>query len=79
MSYEVLEKQIKALPEQAFSELANYIEYLTFRYAKKDEGVSVKNKINEFLEKNPNAFEEFKTIENAGVSSIRELTKNDSW
>ena len=78
MPYDVLEKTINSLPEAALVELTHYVEYLASIYSQK-ENQSVTNKINNFLKNNPDCFDEFKTIEKASLSSIRELTKNDMW
>ena len=78
MLYDVLEKTINSLPEAALVELTHYVEYLASIYSQK-ENQSVTNKINNFLKNNPDCFDEFKTIEKASLSSIRELTKNDMW
>lgn len=79
MPYEILEKQINSLPSEAIVELSHYVEYLSIRYAKKEKEPSLTNKINDFFQKNSNSFNEFKIMEKANLSSIRELTKNDSW
>ncbi len=79
MSYEVLEKQIKALPDDAFTELSHYVEYLTMRYGWQKKEISITNKINDFFKQNPDSFNEFKNIEKSNLSSLRELTKNDTW
>lgn len=79
MPYEVLEKQIKALPEEAILEVAHYVEYISAVYKVKKSDDSIKNKINTFLQKNPDAFDEFAPVQETGIEAIRELTKNDSW
>ena len=79
MSFEVLQKQIQALPEAALNELFHYVEYLSFVYSNKKETNAVTSKIDDFLKKNPDAFEEFRENEKASIKSIRELTKNDTW
>ena len=76
MPYEVLERQIRALPETAQQE---YVGYLFSIYNKKQSTSSVKDRINAFLKDNPNAFEEFAPVTNSGLEAIRELTKNDEW
>ena len=78
MSYEVLEKQIKALPAKAFEEVAHYVSYLTALYENTQDD-SVSQKVDDFLKKNPNVFDEFSGMKNAGLENIRELTKNDTW
>ena len=79
MSYDALEKQIRALPDEAQQEIAHYVGYLFSLYNSTSEKKTVSEKINTFLQKNPTAFDEFKDFENAGLESIRELTKNDTW
>ncbi len=79
MPYEVLERQIRALPETAQQEVAHYVGYLFSIYNKKQSSSSVKDRINAFLKDNPNAFEEFTPVTNSGLEAVRELTKNDEW
>lgn len=79
MPYNVLEKTINSLPEAAVIELTHYVQYLASIYSTKDKNAYITNRINEFLQKNSDAFTEFKTLEKASLSSIRELTKNDTW
>lgn len=79
MPYDVLEKTINSLPEAAVIELTHYVQYLASIYSTKEKDISVTNRINDFLQKNPDAFAEFKTMEKASLSSIGELTKNDTW
>lgn len=79
MSYEVLERQIKALPETAQQEVVHYVGYLFSIYCKKKTESTVKDQINAFLKENPNAFDEFASVRNCGLEAIRELTKNDEW
>lgn len=79
MPYEVLEKQIKALPEEAVLEVAHYVDYISSIYKVKQSDDSIKSKINAFLQKNPDAFDEFSPVQEAGIEAIRELTKNDTW
>ncbi len=80
MPYEVLEKQINALPIEAQQEVAHYVAFLFSIYnSKKNKKNGISEKINSFLKANPNAFDEFEPIRNAGLESIRELTKNDTW
>ncbi len=79
MPYDILEKTINSLPEAAIIELTHYVQYLASVYSAKETESSITNKINDFLKNNPDAFAEFKTMEKASLSSIRELTKNDAW
>ncbi len=80
MSYEILERQIRSLPDEAMQELSHYVTYLTFVYnSKKDNSTSISEQISEFMQKNPNAFDEFSTVQDAGLESIRKLTKDDAW
>lgn len=79
MPYEILEKQIKALPAQAFEEVAHYVEYISAVYKVKQSDDSIKNKINSFMQENPSAFDEFEPVQECGIEAIRELTKNDTW
>lgn len=66
LPYDVLEKTINSLPEAALVELTHYVEYLASIYSQK-ENHSVTNKINNFLKKNPDCFDEFKTMEKASL------------
>lgn len=79
MTYDVLEKQIKALPEVAQKEVEHYVGYLFSIYNEKQQNQSVTERINSFLTANPSAFEEFAPLRDVGLESIRELTKNDTW
>lgn len=79
MSFDVLQKQIQSLPDAALDELLHYVEYLTFVYSSKKETNGITSKINDFLQNNPNAFDEFKDAQKTSIASIRELTKNDTW
>lgn len=81
MPYEILEKQIKSLPENAVLEVMHYVGYLASLYSQqeKNKSESITDKINNFLVKNPTAFDEFMPMQNASLGAIRELTKNDTW
>ena len=79
MPFEILEKQIRALPETAQLEVAHYVDYLFSLYNKKPDTDSVAERVNTFLRENPNAFDEFASVRECGLESIRELTKNDMW
>ena len=80
MAYKLLEKQIDALPIEAQQEVAHYVGYLYSLYnVRKSRKISVADKINAFMKENPNAFDEFAPVRDAGLQAIRELTKNDSW
>lgn len=79
ISYEVLEQQIRALPDEAQLAIAHYVSYLYSIYNSISEKKETAEKINTFLKKNPSAFAEFNYVENVGLESIRELTKNDTW
>ncbi len=80
MAYKTLERQIDALPMEAQQEVAHYVGYLYSLYsARKNRKISVAEKINVFMKENPNAFDEFAPVRDAGLQAIRELTKNDSW
>ena len=79
MPYDVLERQIKALPESAQLEVAHYVGYLFSIYNEKREASSVSERINAFMKENPDAFDEFVPVRECGLEAIRELTKNDEW
>ncbi|MBP5603053.1 MAG: DUF2281 domain-containing protein [Treponema sp.] len=79
MSYEALEKQIRALPETAQQEVAHYVGYLLSLYNAKAKTDSITERINKFMLENPTAFDEFSPVQEAGIEAIRELTKNDEW
>lgn len=82
MPFAVLEKQISALPLEAQREVVHYVGYLYSLYnskSSKKRKQSISERINEFMKENPNAFDEFAPVQNAGIEAIRELTKNDSW
>lgn len=77
MSYELLEKQIRALPERAQQEVAHYVGYLSALYGNSDGMIS--ERIDAFMRENPNVFDDFAPVRETGIEAIRELTKNDSW
>lgn len=79
MPFEILEKQIRALPETAQLEVAHYVGYLYALYNKKPDTNSITERVNAFLKENPGAFDEFAPVRECGLESIRELTKNDTW
>ena len=79
MSYDTLEKQIQALPLEAQKEVAHYVGYLVSLYSSVNQKNTISDRINNFMKKNPTAFNEFSGIQEAGLESIRELTKNDTW
>ena len=79
MSYDTLEKQIRALPLEAQEEIAHYVGYLFSLYNSVNQKNAISEKINTFMKNNPTAFNEFSDIQNTGLESIRELTKNDTW
>lgn len=79
MPYEVLERQIKSLPQEALQEVSHYVTYLAFLYKKREKTESISKKIDAFMKENPDAFNEFKAVQESGIESIRELTKNDVW
>ncbi len=79
MLFSVLEKQINALPYEAQQEIVHYVDYLYSIYNVKKRNSSISERINAFMKENPDAFNEFETVRNAGIEAIRELTKNDSW
>ncbi|MBO4386450.1 MAG: hypothetical protein J5817_05470 [Treponema sp.] len=79
MSYETLEKQIKALPVEAQQEVEHYVGYLLSIYSPMTKKDIISSRINAFMKENPSAFDEFEHEQNAGLEAIRELTKNDSW
>ena len=59
MPYEVLERQIRALPETAQLEVAHYVGYLYSLYNAKPKNECVTEKVNAFLKANPAVFDEF--------------------
>ena len=78
MAYKFLEEQIDALPIEAQQEVAHYVGYLHSLYnARKRQKLSVADRVNAFMKENPNAFDEFAPVRDAGLQAIRELTKND--
>ncbi|WP_147634154.1 hypothetical protein [Treponema pectinovorum] len=79
MSFEILEKQIRSLPENAQKEVEHYVGYLVSIYNSNSDAISVEQRIDKFFKKNPNAFGEFKQTSDVGIKSIQELTKNDVW
>lgn len=79
MTYEVLERQIRALPEAAQREVAHYVGYLSSVYGDGAKNEAVKERIHAFMRENPAAFDEFAPVRGAGIEAIRELTKNDEW
>lgn len=79
MPYELLEKQIKSLPEALQLEVVHYVGYLFSLYNKKPSLDSITECANAFLQENPGAFDEFSQLRECGLEAIRELTKNDTW
>ena len=79
MSYDTLEKQIQALPLEAQQEVAHYVEYLFALYNSVNQKNEISKRINTFMKKHPTAFNDFSNTQDAGLESIRELTKNDTW
>ena len=79
MPYEVLEKQIRALPETAQLEVAHYVGYLYALYTGKTRDASISARINAFMQENPSAFDEFAPVREAGLMTIQELVKDDTW
>ena len=79
MSYDTLEKQIQALPLEAQQEVAHYVGYLCALYNSVNQKNAISEQINTFMKNNPTAFNEFSNVQEAGLESIRELTKNDTW
>lgn len=68
MPYEVLEKQIKALPPRYYESLVDYLEYLT-KKSKEDEEVDTQISEEESLAK----------MREAGLKTVWEQVKNDTW
>lgn len=64
MPYEVLEKQIKALPPRYYESLVDYLEYLT-KKSKEDEEASEEESLAKMRE--------------AGLTTVWEQVKNDTW
>ena len=63
MSYETLEKQIRALPLEAQEEIAHYVGYLFSLYNSVNQKNAISEKINTFMKNNPTAFNEFSDIQ----------------
>lgn len=76
MTYEMLKEQIKTLPSDAMYRLEVYVAQLCDEYIRRK---NVTEKINTFLDNNPNAFKEFKGENTAAMLHTMELTKNDAW
>lgn len=71
MPYEILEKQIRSLPENAVLEVMHYVGYLASLYSQQNESESITDKINNFLAENPTAFDEFVPMQNASLSASK--------
>lgn len=68
MPYEVLEKQIKALPPRYYESLVDYLEYLTKKSKEEDESIP-QIREDESLSK----------IREIGLKTVWEQVKNDTW
>lgn len=68
MPYEVLEKQIKALPPRYYESLVDYLDYLTKKSKEEDESLSQISE--EAL---------FSKIRETGLKTVWEQVKNDTW
>lgn len=64
MSYDILEKQIKALPPNYYSELVDYLEFLTEKAEK---------------EKAANGQVSLQKMREASLKTVWETVKNDTW
>lgn len=78
MPYEVLEKQIKNLPEEYYVQVEHFVQFLLHEAkvkARKSKDIS--EKLASIYSKIPG--EEQTSCCDAALDSWRELTKNDSW
>jgi metal-responsive CopG/Arc/MetJ family transcriptional regulator len=77
-----------SLPDQVFYEAEETARYMgiprsklylnaLLEYLEKNNRKKITEKLNEVY--TDDYYKEFKLIENAGLESIRELTKNDTW
>ncbi|UTC67645.1 hypothetical protein E4O04_10960 [Treponema sp. OMZ 799] len=64
MSYEILEKRIKALPQYYYQELVNYLDYLTEKVAK-NKALSEEDTLNK--------------MSDASIQTAWEYLKDDTW
>lgn len=64
MPYEVLEKQIKSLPEVYYNELVDYLEFLLIKANKNPA---------------PSEEESLQKMRDIGISTVWENIKNDTW
>ncbi len=78
MPYEVLEKQIKTLPEEYYEQLEHFVQFLLHEAkAKSRKSEDISEKLAAIYSKIPD--EEHTSHCDATLDSWRELTKNDSW
>jgi hypothetical protein len=77
-----------SLPDQVFYEAEDTARYMgiprsklylnaLLEYLEKNSRKKITEKLNEVY--NDDYYKEFEAIENAGLESIREITKNDAW
>lgn len=92
MSFDILEKELKTLPEkyqqeiiQSTLEQIELMKYKVHFFDKEykiavfEKKISLTDKINSFLKENPNSFEEFKPNLEANAKRVGEFLKNDEW
>lgn len=87
MSYDALEKKFRALPQQSFSEVSDFFDYILYKF-----GITIsdtpRHKIDdEEVDENllarinaacKNAPQE-RIVQDATISAMWEAVKNDSW
>ena len=80
MPYDVLEKQIKSLPQEYYIQVENFVLFMlqeAKRNSKKIKEKEISKRLADVYSKLPED-EQLATC-NATLDSWRELTKNDSW
>lgn len=78
---EAIAQLCATLDATAQQEVYDFVMFLVAKQGEKKKSVqaSVSARINAFLTENPTAFDEFVPVQETGLESIRELTKNDAW
>ena len=84
MSYEVLERKFRALPQQSFDEVSDFFDYIFYKFGKsqktretEDDGIDTDlvEKINAACKKHPQE----RIAQDATVAAMWEAVKNDTW
>lgn len=68
MPYEIIEKKLKAVPEEALSEISDFLDFMIYKFSKTKTD-NAETKENEALER----------VREAGMKTVWESVKNDAW